>query len=285
MKKELTDMPSGSSFKSSQLVKCLLLGESGSGKTGALASLCLAGYKVRVLEFDNGVDSCVDGIKRANPKALANLDYMPLRDKVRSSPDGPVFDGYPTAFVDGMRLLDDWDPSKCTGISTELKEDTKFGPPKDWGPECVLALDSSTFCSRAALNYQFGLNPSAGQKGGANALALYGTAQKAIIHVLALLTSEAFKTNVVVISHIEFHQRADGLKGLPATVGVKLDQDIPTYFNSMLLADIDPVTKKRRIQTVPTNMIDLKNPAASRMPSAPMPIETGLADFFKIMKE
>jgi AAA domain len=278
-------MPNGASFKSSQLVKCLLLGESGAGKTGAIASLCLAGYKVRVLEFDNGVDSCVDGIKRANPKALANLDYMPLRDKIKSTPGGPEFDGTPTAFVDGMRLLDDWDPSKCLGIAPELKEDTKFGPPGTWGPECVLVLDSLTFLAKTALNYQLGLNPNAGKKDGANLLALYGVAQKATTHVLGLLTGESFRTNVVVISHIEYHQRTDGLKGLPATVGNKLDQDVPTYFNSMLLADIDPTTKKRRIQTVPTNMIDLKNPAASRMPSTPMPIETGLADFFRVMKE
>jgi AAA domain len=278
-------MPNGSTFKSSQLVKCLLLGESGAGKTGAVASLALAGYKVRILEFDNGVDSCIDGIKRANPRALANVDYMPLRDKVRSSQSGPEFDGTPTAFVDGMRLLDDWDPSRCTGISPELRNDTKFGPPRLWGSECVLVVDSGTFLAKSALNYQFGLNPTAGQKGGANALALYGTAQKATSHVISLLTSDSFNTNVVVIFHIEYHQRTDGLKGLPKTIGDKLDPDIPTYFNSMLLADIDPVTKKRRIQTVPTSMIDLKNPAAARMPSAPMPIETGLADFFKIMKE
>jgi len=277
-------MPNGSTFKQSQIVKVLLMGESGSGKTGSLASLALAGYKLRILEFDNGVDSLIGAVSRADPKKLSNIEYISLRDKIKSSQTGPEFDGTPLAFVDGMKLLDDWDPAKCTGLDAESRQDTKFGPPKAWGAECVLVIDSLTFLAQAALNYQLGMNPTAGQKNGANMLALYGTAQKAVVHVLGLITAKTFNTNVVVISHIEYEERSDGLKGLPRAIGKAINSDIPTYFNAMILSDIDQTTKKRRIQTVPTNMVDLKNPAAHKMQKI-LDVENGLAEFFKVLKE
>ena len=50
-------MPSLSAHQSNDYVKLLLCGDSGSGKSGALASLVGAGYKLRILDMDNGLDS------------------------------------------------------------------------------------------------------------------------------------------------------------------------------------------------------------------------------------
>ena len=49
-------MPNLSKHQSSEFTKLLLMGDSKSGKTGALASLVLAGYKLRILDFDNGLE-------------------------------------------------------------------------------------------------------------------------------------------------------------------------------------------------------------------------------------
>ena len=49
-------MPKGSAHTSAIITKMLLIGASGSGKTGALASLAAAGYKLRILDYDNGLD-------------------------------------------------------------------------------------------------------------------------------------------------------------------------------------------------------------------------------------
>ena len=49
-------MPALSDHQSSQTTKMLFIGDSGSGKTGALASLAAAGYNLRILDVDNGVD-------------------------------------------------------------------------------------------------------------------------------------------------------------------------------------------------------------------------------------
>lgn len=279
-------MPNAANFKSSQLVKLLLIGESGSGKTGACASLALAGYKVRVLEFDNGVDSMIDAVKRTNPKMLSNIDYLALRDARVSSPGGPIIKSA-TAFVDGMRLLDNWDPASCTGIDPDYKNDTKFGRPGDWGPECVLVIDSLTFLADAAYNYFLSMNPTAGQKGGMDMRNIYGLAQRGVEQVLALLTGDSFNTNLIMISHISYQERSDGTtKGLPKAIGDALGPKIPAYFHSFALVESTPgAPSKKTIRTVPNNLIDLKNPASNRMPSAPFPIETGLADFFKVIKE
>jgi hypothetical protein len=43
------------------------------------------------------------------------------------------------------------------------------------------------------------------------------------------------------------------------------------------------VAGKRTIQTVPTALVDLKNPAAFKM-APTLPIETGLADFFATLR-
>jgi hypothetical protein len=97
-----------------------------------------------------------------------------------------------------------------------------------------------------------------------------------------MLTAGSFNTNVVVISHVHWQNRPDGsMKGYPSTVGSALGPTIPAYFENMAHTHI--VNGKRIIQTTPTALIDLKNPAAFKMlPS--LPVETGLADFFKTLK-
>ena len=49
-------MPLFDQFAASQTIKALFMGHSGAGKTGALAALAAAGYNVRVLDLDKGVE-------------------------------------------------------------------------------------------------------------------------------------------------------------------------------------------------------------------------------------
>jgi hypothetical protein len=114
--------------------------------------------------------------------------------------------------------------------------------------------------------------------------AVYGDAQSAIENVLALLTSESFRTNVIVISHIKYVDNPDGTrKGYPTAIGSALSPVIPRYFNSVALCQTS-AGGKRTIQTAATAMIDLKNPKPFAMEKS-YPIETGLADFFAVLRE
>jgi hypothetical protein len=92
-------MPNLANHQSSNFTKLLLIGDSGSGKTGSLTSLVAAGYKLRIWDFDNGLDPLVQHVRRTAPDKLGNIEYHTLRDRKKSSPIGPVIDGAPKAFI------------------------------------------------------------------------------------------------------------------------------------------------------------------------------------------
>jgi hypothetical protein len=259
-------MPSLTEHQSSQFTKLLLIGDSGTGKTGSLASLALEGYKLRILDFDNGLDPLKKQIQRADPAKLANVEFITLRDKVKASPAGPILDGGAKAFVASLKLLDNW---------------SEFGKPAEFGPDVILVLDSMTFWANAAYDWADSMNPGAKDKRN-----IYYAAQQAIESSLGLLSSESFRTNVIVISHVRWVDRPDGTtKGYPSAIGGALSPQIPAYFNSVALATSSGTGDKvkRTIQTAPTALIDLKNPAPFAM-QASLPIETGLATFFKTVR-
>ena len=67
-------MPSMLEHESNNLVKVMVASDSGSGKTGALASLVDAGFNLRILDFDNGL-SVLKGFVKDKSK-LANVHYV-----------------------------------------------------------------------------------------------------------------------------------------------------------------------------------------------------------------
>lgn len=262
-------MPNLGQHESTTITKMLLMGDSGSGKTGALASLAIAGYKLHILDFDIGLDSLVWNIRRMagdkSGEVLANVRYESIRDKYKGSPLGPIVDGAPQAFNSAMKFLDKWDGEA----------------PAKLGKDHVVVIDSLTFMSEAAFNWAKFLNSSA-----KDMRQVYGAAQDAIENVLALLTGTQFATNVIVISHIKYIDRQDGMtKGYPTAVGSALSPKIPSYFNSVALCETtgSGANLKRFVRTQATAMIDLKNPASFNMVPQ-LPIDTGLAEFFKTVR-
>ena len=263
-------MPSLKDHHSNEYTKILLEGDSKSGKTGSLASLVLAGYKLRILDYDNGLDVLKQFVERERPNLLANVEFRTLRDRRKATPAGSVIDGSPKAFVDGLKLLDRW---KYDGVD--------LGPPSGWGPDTVLVVDSLTFMSDAAYDFREPLVPR-GRDGKYDARAVYKDAQDAVENVLGLLTSESFQTNAVVISHIKYVENPDGTKkGYPNSVGSALSPLIPRYFNNIFRYKNSG--GKRVIETVSSAMFDLANAKPFTMPKE-VPIESGLADIFKILR-
>lgn len=269
-------MPTLSHHQSNEFTKMLIMGDSGSGKTGALASLVAAGYKLRILDFDNGLEPLKQFILKECPEKIDNVEFKTLRDKRKASADGPVIDGTPRAFVEAIKLLDRW---KYKGDDGEVD----LGVPAEWGPETILVVDSLTFMSDAAFDFREPLAPRA-SNGKYDIRAVYKDAQDAIENVLALLTSENFRTNVIVIAHVRYIERADGVtKGYPTSVGSALSPNIPRYFNSVALCQTG-AGGRRTIQTAATALIDLKNPKPFAMAPS-YPLGTGLAEFFGVLRE
>lgn len=259
----------------SEFVKLLLLGDSKVGKTSSLVSLVEAGYKLRILDFDNLLNPLAQLIEERCPSKIGNVEYRTLRDKWKSTKLGPVIDGSPKAYIAGIEMLDHWKYTDVDGTKVDL------GKPYTWGPDCILVVDSlSRFCD-SAFHWREPLTPR-GRSGEYDGRATYGDAQNAIEHNLANLTGEGFGTNVIVICHGVYQDNKDGTtKIFPQGVGQKLSPKIPTYFPAYVR--YRNIGGKRTIQLKSDPMIDLANPMPKAIPDS-LPADTGLATIFEAMQ-
>lgn len=262
-------MPKGSEHQSTGATKILLVGESGAGKTGTLLSLLLAGFKLRIIDMDNGLDWLMKKVRKDHPELLDNIEYVTIRDKLKmGQPTQGVVSklAVPDAYVRAVTLMGKWEDGS---------------DPSTWGPDYILVLDSLTFFANAAYRWKEALNPTV-----KDPRQIYGAAQDAVEDVLELLTSGDFNTNVIVITHIRWVTRQDGTsKAFPSAVGEALSPKIPTYFNNLILSESTGTgaNVKRTFKTVPTTFFDLKNTANEEIPAI-LPIENGLAEFFKAVR-
>jgi AAA domain-containing protein len=261
-------MPSAAAHKSSTYVKLLYIGDSGTGKTTSLASLVEAGYQLRVLDFDNLLDPLVHTVRRSKAADLSAIEYMTFRDRLRTTPNGPIIDGVPTAYIGAMKAIDRWEDGTT---------------PSDWGATHILVIDSLTTMSRSAYWWAKGLLGAATFAEGVPIRGVrpeqfYHTAQQAIMNTIAYVTAESFNANVIVIAHVKYMERDGQTKGFPVAVGNAISPEIPSYFPSVALATKSGT--RRTIRTRSTNMIDLKNPRSFDM-AEELDMEDGLARFFK----
>jgi hypothetical protein len=258
-------MPNLSAHQSNEYTKLLLTGDSGSGKSGALASLVKAGYSLRILDMDNGLDPLKTFVMKECPANVDHVEYRTLRDDYKTTASGPKVDK-PKAFVAAMKMLDLW-----------KYDDVDLGKPSDWGPNVIFVLDSLSFFSDAAFDWAESMNPTA-----KDPRQWFYSAQQAVESALALLTSASFKTNVIVSAHVRYTIGDDGQnKGYPNAIGSALGPTIPRYFNHW--AQCTNKAGKRSIQTSATSMFDLKNTKPFEMEKT-YDISSGLADFFAVLR-
>ena len=251
-------------YRQNKPIKALVIGDSGSGKTGALASSANAGYKLRVLDYDNGMESLAMYTK---PEAKANVKFETLTDAFKLVGGVIVPVGQPTAFSRGLSLLDKWKTP-----SDDL------GPVASWGQEEILVIDSLTFMSRAAMQRVLSL---VGRSGEQPQIQDWGRAMDDIESTLGLLYSDTIKCNVLILSHITYIGDETALvKGYPNTLGNKLPPKVGRYFNYILHVKSkgQGANARRVILTQPESNIDVKCciPGLARE----LPLESGLADFF-----
>lgn len=255
-----------SSHTAGRVQHLLYIGNSGTGKTGSLVSLVKAGYKLRIIDMDNGLESLKHQILNQCPDKIDNVEYETRRDRYRMTATGPRVQGAPKAFIEASRLIDEW------------PDGTK---PEEWGPEYVLVIDSLTQLGRAAFEWSKALNPTYKE-----ARLWYVGAQDAIKDVLSVVTAESFYTNVLILSHVDYKEDSQGLlKGFASSIGTALGPKLPLYFNTLILAETVGQGEKvrRQIRTVPTAQIDLKNPNPLKI-SATYSLNEGLAEIYRTLK-
>lgn len=274
-------MPPLSQHQSATTTKLLLIGDSGSGKTGALASLASAGFNLRVLDLDNGLDVLHNLLSDpGSPYAKDSLDrvkYVTLTEpmKMVGKTLQPVrVDVWPRT----MNLLYHWmEPATPTTPALDL------GLLTSWTPQDVLVIDSLSTFSTAAMNFVLSMN---GRVGKAPFQSDFGQAQNLVESALQMLFDSAIKCNVIVTAHIAFIGEDNGpLRGYPASLGKALPPKVGRYFNTMLgvKSTGQGSAVRRKIHTNTQGVIDLKNTAPLRVPPD-FPIETGLAEYFKLVR-
>lgn len=264
-----------SGHQSNDFVKLLLIGDAKSGKTGSLVSLVKAGYKLRILDFDNLLDILKFKIIEICPDKIDNVDFITLRDEYKATAEGNSIKGMPKAWIEGVKLSDNWKYKDTDGEQVDL------GSPATWGNDTIYIIDSLSRLCDAAYDYHEAIAPR-GKSGEYDGRAVYGSAQDAVEKFIAKLTSKYMATNVILIAHGQYMDLPDGTtKIFPQGVGQKLSPKIPQYFPNVVRYKNQ--NGKRTIQVNSDAMIDLANTNPTVL-SKSLSIETGLAEFFEALR-
>lgn len=256
------------------IYKGLHVGDSGTAKTGSVASLLDAGYKIRVIDFEDGLAPLAGYAKKK--EKLANVSYHTLKDQFALAGSYIRIKKAPS-FQRAMGLFNNW----TVGDPGEWKEgDPTLGPIQSWGDDTILMIDTLGSCSRAAFNMVLAANgviaPS-GQRGGPEQ-SHYGTAQDSIERMLEWLTTpELVPCHVIVNAHWAWQENAQGVeRPYPATIGKALNPKVGQKFNNML--GFTTKTEGKFINTQQDGTIPLKT--SKPVKKKQYPVETGLADLF-----
>lgn len=268
-------MTSLANHQSSSFTKLLLIGDPKTGKTGSLVSLVKAGYNLRILDTDNLLDFFKQSVLATCPDRIDSVEFRTIRDNYKATANGMVVSGRPRAWIDCLKMLDNWKYTDNDNSEIDL------GSPASWGPNDVLVIDSLSRLCDAAYDHHASIIPT-GKNGEADGRAIYGNAQDDVEKLLARVTSAQFETNVIVIAHGIYMDMPNGQKKIwPQGIGQKLSPRIPSYFPNVIRYAHDK--GKRTIQLSSDNMIDLANTNPAKL-SDPLPVETGLAEFFEAVR-
>lgn len=271
-------MPTADQYGEFNSIKMLLIGGSGSGKTGALASLVNLGYEFFILDFDNGLEPLITHTETAKRKLI---HYHTLTDELKPKKKAgkrslAKTKDKPEAINDALSLVDDW--------RDDLEDDNakSLGSVWDWGPNKILVIDSLTLMGEAAMRYNLALNVRERPE-----IQDWEAAINMQREMLQMLFQTQIKCHVICTSHIKFQESPDGdsFGGFPSVLGEKFPPQAGQYFNHMLLVKTvgSGQSAKRTIHTVPQHGIEVKTPA----PKAPhrLSIEDGMAEYFKLVRD
>lgn len=252
-------MPTLDSPETEGPMKVLLVGNSGSGKTGALASLAQAGYKLHIADFDRGT-AILRNLLRDDKESLSRIEVDSFTDTYKNV---------------GAKIY----PSKVKAWAQSLDALTKWTNEYQ-SLDHIIVVDSLNFATRAAFNWILSV---ANRLAAPKEIQDWGAAQDLVESFLFKLYGEETKCHVICTSHILYHGSGDSdIKiGYPATaVGRSFSPKVPRFFNSCLLVRNTGTgaAGKREIWTKPVDYVDLKTETLNAKDK--YPLSDGLAKYF-----
>jgi hypothetical protein len=253
-------MPSMTEHQSANIVKAICAADSGSGKSGALASLIDAGLNVRVLDFDNGLSVLRGYVKKK--ENLANVHYVDKLNDELKLVAGRVGITKAPAF---QRAMDALDKGGKDFWGAEIP------PLIQWTPRDVLVVDSFSMAGRSCLQMVMVANA----KGlGHPEIQHYGTAMENLEKWVGILSSSVVNCHVILNTHIT------GVEGTaklyPEALGSKLGPKLGRYFDN--LVSISVSGGKRVFRTDKDGLLALKT-------SVPMPEIIDIGEGWKTIFE
>jgi len=244
---------------SSERVTTIVMGDSGSGKTSLIGTLANAGFNVRIIDFDNGLD-ILNSVLTEGGKARTS--FISLRDPT---------EGRAEAMMTAKKLI----------LGGWKDGDEDLGKLSDWTMNDVLVIDSGTFMGSAAKKAALTLT---GSRNLYEALTQpqWGEALRQVENVLDYITQPHLPFNVVMTClPIPVDDDMERTKVYPYCVTKNFSMNVlPGYFNNMV------AIKSRRdgsrvIQTVSDLRMDLKVTRPDMVPAA---IEPDLAKLFGALR-
>lgn len=271
-----------------QPVRMMIVGYPGTAKTGMIASLANAGYKIRMLDYDGNSQSL---LTYTDADKLANIDIVYLEDKMRNGERFIETTGIPTAFRAGLDLMDHWKYTEPDGTVVDL------GKSKDWGCDTIVVLDSLTSMGRASFLRQRSLSNRTPLNTTEQVWGLAMEQQEAFVK---RLTSENNKHHTIILSHLKIVGPKDLRKedeDITKAIKEELQELIPNrLFPSALGKALPPVIGghcpilieasnefkgnkvERIIRVIPRPELDLKLPSKISFDKAP--VDNALARIF-----
>lgn len=271
-----------------QPVRMMIVGYPGTAKTGMIASLANAGYKIRMIDYDGNSQSL---LTYTDKDKLANIDIVYLEDKMRNGERFIETTGIPTAFREGLNMMDNWKYKEPDGAEVDL------GRSKDWGCDTIIVLDSITTMGLASFRRQQSLSNKTPLNTTEQVWGLAMAQQEAFIEKL---TSETNNFHTIVLAHLKIvgpkdlrKEDEDITKAIkselqelipnrlfPSALGKALPPVIGGHFPILIEAanEFKATGTKRIIRVVPRPELDLKLPSKVSFDKAD--ISDGLAKIF-----
>lgn len=277
-------------------VHALIVGYPGGGKTGAVAALLNAGFKVRMIDFEKNYTPLLQFTDRDK---LQNLDIVTFQDKLADNQGKFIeAEGLPTAFNGAIKMLKHWKYDNPDGTTTDL------GRPSEWGTDTVLLTDSLTAMGEAANRRALKmLNRTIMNKN----FTVWGVAAEDQINLIKLIHKNMPHAHHVMLAHLQMigpdtinKEDEEKFGGTNADIKEAMAEILPTRlypkaitknlstiihkeFSTMIKAE--QITRNGRtirvLTTTGDDALDLKVPAKNV--KSDYPIDTGLAEIFKLL--
>ncbi len=271
--------------------RVLIVGDSGSGKTTAIAKLAEAGQELFIADFDNNLNAIPQFVSR---EALKHIHYETLVDPIVYNEAGtPTIKSIPKAFSRFTQLAKEWVDSE-TGES--------YGKPEEWPDNYWFVLDPLTAFGAAIMYHTQYKRKTLGKQ---RTFKDWGDAMQRIEGTLDMF--KASNVNFICTAHLSRLNMEDvtetmdnqgnvidnptaarrlppnAMMRYPIALGQKLPPKVGGYFNMILQCQrigAGPAAK-RVIRTVPEEDVDVKVPLSKK---SKVPAEVPVDQLWSILK-